>query len=92
MKRTILQRQVQVLSEDLREISEMLGEEEAEATKVAKENEERSKRGEPLAPYRAMRRGEIKRLLEFVEERLSNTIKVLGLEENLGQGLPVFLC
>lgn len=87
MKRTMLQRQVQALSEDLREISEMLEQEEAEARRVAKENEERSERGEPPALYRVVRRGEIKRLLEFIEERLSSTIKALELEENIGQGL-----
>lgn len=87
MKRTILQRQVQALSEDLREIGEMLEEEEAEVRKVAEENKERSERDGPLAPYRTMRRGQIKRLLEFVEGRLSNTIKALELEENIGQGL-----
>lgn len=80
MKRTMLQRQVLALSEDLREISEMLEQEEAEARRVANEND-------PSAPYRAVRKGEIKRLLEFVEERLSITIKALVLEENIGPGL-----
>jgi len=87
MKRTIIQRQVQALSEDLGEISQTLQEEEREAQRWDKENEERKKSGEPLAPYLRSRRGEIRQSLEFVQERLASTIKVLELEENIGSDL-----
>ena len=81
MKRTIIQRQVQALSEDLLEISQTLQEEVRIAREVAKENKERIKKGELPAPYLALRRGEIKQELEFVQERLASTIKVIGLAE-----------
>ena len=76
MKRTMIQRQVLALSEDLAEISQMLEEEEREAQSVAKENEARRKRGEPLAPLRATV-PITKQMLEFVEERLRSTINVI---------------
>lgn len=81
MKRTMIQRQVQALSEDLGEISQALEEAERAAREAEKENEERIKKGEPLAPYLALRRGKIKQELEFVQERLTSTIKVIGLAE-----------
>lgn len=86
MKRTIIQRQVQVLSEDLEEISQGLEEEEREARKVEKENEERKKGGQPLAPYWASRRGETRQSLEFVQERLASTIKAIELAEATSSG------
>ena len=73
----MIQRQVLALSEDLAEISQMLEEEEREAQSVAKENEARRKRGEPLAPLRSST-PITKQMLEFVEERLRSTINALS--------------
>jgi hypothetical protein len=78
MKRTMIQRQVLALSEDLAEISLMLEEEEMEAQRVAKENVERHKKGEPVAGYPATPLDAIKQTLEFVEDRLASTIGFLG--------------
>ena len=76
MKRTMIQRQVRALAEDLREISEVLEQEEAAAERVSKENKERGG-GAPL-PYLATPLGYIKQELEFVQERLTATINALG--------------
>ena len=77
MKRTMIQRQVGALSEDLREISEALEREEADAERVAKENKERGE-GSPSLPYLATPFAQIKQSLEFIEERLRSTISALG--------------
>jgi len=78
MKRTMIQRQVLALSEDLAEISLALKEEEEEAQRIAKDNEERIKKGKPLAPvsYRVTE-GELTQSLQFVQERLESTIRAI---------------
>ena len=76
MKRTMIQRQVSALSEDLREISEVLEREEAAAKRGAKENKERGGGGGAL-PYLVTPLADIKQSLEFVEERLRSTINVI---------------
>jgi len=86
MKRTMIQRQVLALSEDLAEISLMLEEEEEEAQRVAKENEAWKKRGEPVAGYAVMPLGDIRQMLEFVEDRLHSTINVTKVAETVGAG------
>lgn len=76
MKRTMIQRQVHALSEDLREISQGLEEEEKAAQRGAKENKERG--GGGALPYLATPLADIKQSLEFVQERLTATISALG--------------
>ena len=84
MKRTMIQRQVLALSEDLAEISLMLEQEEREAQRVAEENEERRKRGEPVAGYLVIPPDDIRQMLEFVEDRLHSTINVIKVAETVG--------
>jgi len=86
MKRTMIQRQVLALSEDLAEISLMLEEEEREAQRVAEENKERKKRGEPVAGYPVIPLGDIRQMLGFVQERLESTINVIKVAEAVGTG------
>ena len=87
MTRTMMQRQIQALSQDLAEISHGLEEEEREAQRVAKENVERHEQGQPLAGYAATPLGAIKQDLEFVEERLASTIKALGVSQTIGKAI-----